>query len=355
MYEDQTKETILDRMLELIPSELDKRQGSIIYDMLSPASIELALAYINLGLVLDKGFANTAYGEFLDRRASELGVYRKESVKSKGFVTVKGVEGTVIAKGQRFSTDTAIPIYFVSLEDVVIGSGGTIKVAIEAEEAGASGNVAANTIILTVGNITGVTNVTNELATDGGADEESDSSLYARYNERIATPSASGNAAEYRKWAKEVNGVADAKVYPLWNGSGTVKVIVLDSNYSAPTPQLKKEVEAYIESQRPVGAEVTVAGAVEVPINITIKATLTSYGVSESVKASIQKGLTAYFSSLAFKDALVRYTQIQRVILDVSEIVDYSELLVNGGTSNIEITDGEVAVLGEVVVNVERR
>ena len=41
MYEDITYEVILKRMLDRIPSTMDKREGSIIYDALAPAAIEL--------------------------------------------------------------------------------------------------------------------------------------------------------------------------------------------------------------------------------------------------------------------------------------------------------------------------
>ena len=52
MYENQTEDVIKQRMLDVVPSDLDKREGSFIYDGISPAAIELALAYIEL----DRGF-----------------------------------------------------------------------------------------------------------------------------------------------------------------------------------------------------------------------------------------------------------------------------------------------------------
>lgn len=46
MYEAQTEAAIKQRMLDAVPSDLNKREGSFIYDALGPAAIELALAYI---------------------------------------------------------------------------------------------------------------------------------------------------------------------------------------------------------------------------------------------------------------------------------------------------------------------
>ncbi|MCL6560735.1 MAG: baseplate J protein, partial [Firmicutes bacterium] len=76
MYEDQTVAAIKQRMIDAVPSDLDKREGSFIYDGLSPAAIELALAYIEMDRVIKLGFAQTTYGQYLDYRAAEHGVTR---------------------------------------------------------------------------------------------------------------------------------------------------------------------------------------------------------------------------------------------------------------------------------------
>ena len=41
-------DTILQRMLDTVPTQIDKREGSIIYDALGPAAAELAQMYILL-------------------------------------------------------------------------------------------------------------------------------------------------------------------------------------------------------------------------------------------------------------------------------------------------------------------
>ena len=43
MYENVTYEDILQRMLDRVPDSMDKREGSIIYDALAPAAVELQL------------------------------------------------------------------------------------------------------------------------------------------------------------------------------------------------------------------------------------------------------------------------------------------------------------------------
>ena len=69
MYEDIIYEDILERMLDHVPDDMDKREGSVIYDALAPAAIELQLMYLELDVILKETFADTASREFLLRRA----------------------------------------------------------------------------------------------------------------------------------------------------------------------------------------------------------------------------------------------------------------------------------------------
>ena len=48
MYEDQTFDVILQRMLSRVPETMDKRESSPIYAALAPAAVELTSMYIAL-------------------------------------------------------------------------------------------------------------------------------------------------------------------------------------------------------------------------------------------------------------------------------------------------------------------
>ena len=74
-YADQmTYEYILGQMLNRVPNIVDKREGSIIYDALAPASAELAKAYIELDVIMDETFVDTASLQYLMLRCKERGV-----------------------------------------------------------------------------------------------------------------------------------------------------------------------------------------------------------------------------------------------------------------------------------------
>lgn len=335
-------------MLAASPNDLDKRQGSPTFDLLSPAAIELTQAYSELDNVLNFGFTDTTYGPYLDERANEYGLTRKPATVATGSLTFSGPSGTVIPIGTRASTGGATPVYFLTTAAGTIGGGGSVTVAAEAQVAGAAGNVSIGAINTVTGNLVGIVTVTNAANFEGGSDTETDDALRARILERASRPAASGNANHYRQWALEVPGISDAKVYPVWDGPGTVKVVLLDDDKTAPDPTTVTEAADYIESQRPIGATVTVVGATEVAINVSATVTLAPGADINEVEAQITAGVTEYLASLAFVDPLVRYTRIAAVILDIPPVVDYEDLLVNGATSNIVIADGEVAVTGTV-------
>ena len=48
MYENLTYERIMSRVLANVPSNVDKRQGSVIYDAVAPVCSEIAQIYVAL-------------------------------------------------------------------------------------------------------------------------------------------------------------------------------------------------------------------------------------------------------------------------------------------------------------------
>ena len=56
MYEDQTFDVILQRMLSRVPETMDKRESSPIYAALAPAAVELTSMYIAFDCMLAETF-----------------------------------------------------------------------------------------------------------------------------------------------------------------------------------------------------------------------------------------------------------------------------------------------------------
>lgn len=349
MFEHQTKEAILQRMRDVSPKEIDTRQGSITFDLLSPAAIELAHAYIELDHVLKFGFAGPEQpSEYLDLRAGELGLTRRPSVKAEGRLVFSGDDDTVIPEGTAVSTDEEEAVTFLTTEPGIIKQKkATVKAV--AAAGGKRGNVDKGRIQLVLGNLSGIVSVTNPEEFVNGAETESDESLLVRYYDRVRRPATSGNAWHYRQWALEVRGVGDVKVFPVWNGGGTVKLSLLSEDKIAPVPSIVEAVRQAVEERRPVGASVTVTPAQELKINVTANVTLASGAVLANVKALFSEKLKAFLADLAFQSPVVPYNRIFGLLLDIEAVTDFKNLTLNGvANQNLNIGEEQVAVAGTV-------
>lgn len=248
---DQLEADIRQRMLDSLPSDLDKAEGSYIWDSLAPTAIELALAAIWAQEILKRGFASTTFGAYLDLRCAEHGLTRLAAVKATGQVKFTGTAGTVVPIGTAVATPADATTGTASVEFLTTAAA-TLDVAgigyanIEAVTAGLSGNVAAGAINILVTPISGVTGITNLAATSGGLDTENDAALLTRYLQRVQSPSAGGNKADYVNWTMEVAGVGGVSVIPVRDGAGTVSIAIIDINEVPPSQTLIDSVQNYI-------------------------------------------------------------------------------------------------------------
>ncbi|NWL89558.1 Baseplate J family protein [Paenibacillus sp. 79R4] len=363
--QEQTEDEIMQRMLDRVPADIDKSEGSFIWDAQAPVAFLLSEAAIWGQQVLERGFASTAFGEYLDLRVEEHGLTRRTAVAAVGTVQFIGTPGKIVPSGTGVATPAdevsgESSIEYVTTAEVTLNDEGEGTAPIRASTPGKYGNVPAGVIDVMLTPISGISAVTNPAATSGGADIESDESLLERFYSRVRNQGTSGNKAQYIQWANEVPGVGGVQVSSLWKGPGTVGIYLLDMDKRAASPEIVQNAQEYIdptmdgqgEGQAPAGPVVTIMAAEEVPINIAVQLTLAAGATLNDVKAQIESGITAYLKQLAFADPLVRYTRIAAVLLDIPPIIDYTDLKVNGAVdTNIQIVAGKVAVLGAVKVH----
>ena len=362
--EQTTEEAIRSRMLERISDEWDKIEGGYIYDSIAPVAIEMVFLGMMIRKALNLSFAQTTNGEYLDKRAEEHGIFRKEAVKATGEIKITGTVGAIINAGLQVATeaDTALNISsveFVTTETVTIPDDGYITVPIEAVEAGSNGNVMANKIIVLLKSNSNITDVINPEPTTGGADIESDADLLTRYLEYVRTPGTSGNVQNYRQWALSIPGVSAVHVIPLWNGNGTVKVVILGPDGTPANKELVQQVQDYIAGddnygnrQAPIGATVTVIAAEAVTISVTADIAIDeSLATKDVIINNFKDSLNAYLKDNAFISATIRLSKIGGILINQNGVIDYANLKINGGTNNIETTEEQVVIIGEVNLN----
>ncbi|SCY92939.1 baseplate J/gp47 family protein [Alkaliphilus peptidifermentans] len=354
MFKDKTSNKIHEEMMKDISNEYDKTEGSFIFDATKPPAIKLEEAYKDLDSIINKFNLENLAGDELEKRIHQTtGISRKPATKSIGQVELKG-NGTV-SEGDLFETESGIQ--FQATETKVITAAGLVK--LQCTKAGSIGNVPANQIKLIPITIGGITDANNPEPTTGGFEAETDKALLQRYYERIKTPATSGNKAQYKNWAKEVQGVGDAKVFPLWNGDNTVKIVIIDSLKEPAGQEIVDRVQEYVdpglsgigEGTAPIGAFCTVVSAAAKPINVVFAANIDSGYTNEEILNNVKTSISKYLKDITFTESYVSYAIIGSLVLQAHGIQDYSNLTINGGTSNITIEEDEVAVLGEVVIN----
>lgn len=338
MYEAREQEEILAELQEASTTPASKIEGTFENDMLASNSIEFAKLEVELEQAYKAAFAETSWGDYLTMIAAEFGVDRKLAVPAIGAVTLTGTGD--VALGSRFST--AAGTIFETTEAASIQKVG--KVAVQAVNAGTAGNVAAGTIVNIPISIPGITAVTNEEPTHDGYDEESDEELLKRYYIIVRRPATSGNCNHYYNWTMSVEGVGDCRVIPLWNGNGTVKVIIIDSNHGIASSDLIKKVQAHIEENHPIGATVTIESPS--PLQIDITADIKGTFDAEAFKTS----LSDYFVSHALNLTYVSSSQIIDRIMNQSTVEDCDNVLVNGA-KRVTITSEQLPAVGSVIVH----
>ncbi len=362
MFEAESRDVILERLKkyydEAKQTDVSTVEGTFSFDTLAANAKEFEKAYAEMDLIIDAAFPQTSWGKYLDYLAEELaGLDRRAATSAVAVLTVAGNSGAIVPKGSIFATESGVS--FLADEDTTIPSSGTATVKATAQTAGAGGNVAAGTINKISVSIYGVSSVTNEAAAYDGYEEETDSALLERLLFAVRQPATSGNVYHYITWATSVSGVGAVKVMPLWNGNGTVKVVVVDTNKDLPSDDLLQEVRDVIAENAPIGATVTVVAPNVQSINISLKVT-EGTGNADGIKTAVTEYLKkevfgTNYKNLANlnKDVTVSYAQIGRIILDESVrtgVTDYSSLTVNDGTENLTVPADNLPVVGTVTL-----
>lgn len=360
-----TEDQIRQRMQDNISDDYDKTEGGFIRDIgVDPLAVELAYMAFVAQETRRRGFASTVAstvsGEVtgeLTMRASEHGVDRKAAEAATGIVTVSGTSGTQIWKGFRFGTlasGSTAPVVFTADGVYDVGAGGTVDVPVTAQVAGRSENVAAGKVVMMIDRQDGLTGVTNAAAMSGGADIEDDVALLPRYLAKVRSPSTGGNKADYENWAMEVSGVGGVSVIPLRDGDGTVSIAIIGTDKKPADAATVTAAQNHIDDQAPIGAQPTVEAATQVIIDISATITIAIGYDAATVKANATTAVDNYIQGQAFNktDNDIRYAKVGDAILNTDGVIDldYSTLLINGGTTNITIGAQEVAVTGTVTL-----
>lgn len=354
MYENITFEIIMERMLSRVPSTMDKREGSVIWDALAPAAIELQNMYIEMDTVLNETFADTASLYYLKKRAAERGISQILATNAilQGEFTPTTLE---LAVGSRFSCDNLNHVITEKVTD------GVYK--LKCETAGTEGNVHLGTLI-PIDYIAGLETAELTEVLIPAIDDETVEHLRERYFNSMTSQAFGGNVADYKEKVTTLPDIAvgGVKVTPVWNGGGTVKLTIIDGSFGVPSEELVAAVQNKIDPVghqgegigiAPIGHVVTVVGVRSSVVNITTNITYQTGWNWESAKTYILNAIDQYLHELCqtwdeSEGLIVRISQLESKVLSCEGVLDISGTTLNGSASNVSLGVDEIPIRGTV-------
>ncbi|WP_413627678.1 baseplate J/gp47 family protein [Fructilactobacillus vespulae] len=364
-------EYFMQKALERVPDNIDKREGSVIYDALAPACYNMAEVTLNFYNMNLNSYVQTAVGEFLDYRAIERGMKRKAATNAKvaaSFIDSNGKPIDIDLK-TRFSSVGNSPIYYQVIEKVLPG-----KYILESEEVGQVANKYTGQI-LPISNINGFGFGEVTKVEVPARDIESDDELRTRILESNVFSEYGGNVSDYIKIIKSMKDVGAVQVYPTWNGGGTVKLVIVDNNFNIPSIKLVKDTQEVIDPTdnqgngygiAPIGHKVTVDGPTARTLDFSLSIDLDDGLSSSDLNPQITKAINDFIDSLKRTkwnelrnersyQMIIYRSQLISALLKIEGILNVSKIKINNQEKDIKLTFDnklqELPVVGSVVVN----
>ena len=347
-YEQMTYPFILQRMMNRVKNDypnLDTREGSVIFNALASAAVELAIKYIEMDNARSESFVATASRQYILQGCVDMGMDVSVFKASAG--THKAHFDVEVSIGSRWNCE----LYNYKVTEYLGLEENYHAYKLICETEGTSPNNQKGNLIAITDLPNGLTYAKLVECVIEGEDETSNEDIVVAYYEFINSTVTDGNASQYKRWCDEYDGVGNSKVIPLWNGANTVKVSILSASNRAASEELIEEFQKYLDPNvegmgngvAPIGAFVTVSTATELPINVSANVTMKS-GYTDTTP--INTALTEYFATISYEKSIVAYMNLGAVILAVEGVDSISDLKVNGGTSDITLSNEQIPVLG---------
>lgn len=362
----------LNLMLDNVPNDIDKREGSIIYDALAPAAMVSAQQSLSLANIIRETYIKTAQGEFLDYRAVEHGTSRYTATNTEVKAKFNDDNGNPVnvEVGDRFASIAESPIFYTVIK---ANDDGTAEM--QAEEAGTSANSYLGQVLPVTPNDNLAWAEIVEI-TIPARDEENDDHLRARLLNSNSWVAYGGNVADYLDMTSKISDVGATQVYPTWDGPGTVKLVILNNDLMPASQTLVKKVKEEIDPEEsttqgyglaPIDHQVTVVAPETFEVNITMNVTIAENANIDTIRTNIKASLEELFKSLrkdwstidsvtgrGYKLTVYRSKILSRV-MTLEGVANATMPQLNDKDEDLQLvfdnTTSQLPVLGEVTVN----
>lgn len=371
-FKDPDFENILARMLARIPSSLDKRQGSVIYDALAPAAVEFTEAYIEREANRALSYASMSVGDWLDLRVFEHGVSRMSATKAVRYGWFwadddKSIPFPSVTIGGRYSVPNDATNYIATRR---VRDG---LYELTCEEAGEVGNQAlTGTELIPVEYISGLAYVELGDIIVPGENEETDKALFERFVKYITRPPFGGNRADYEEYFRQIDGVGYVRLYRADPEKGHVTAFVLGADEMPVSQELLEHTQTTVDpvvnsgegiGMAPMAHMVHIHNTEPLTVNIAAKLSLIRGWTIGMVQAGVEEAISGYLLELRehwadyasldspdYVDCVVRVAQLESALLTVEGVADVFDTEINGTQQNLTLDRQAVPVPGTVIL-----
>lgn len=328
-------------MLSAVPDDIDKREGSIIYDALAPTAMALSEQYYMLSKLADMFFADTASGGWLDRVAGNFGITREAATNAVRKLSCFDAQGEPVdvAVGTRFSINGTVFTVVEKSEDK--------SFKVRCEQVGTVGNAYSGTI-LPIDSVSGLAQAVLEAeAVRPARDTETDEQLRQRIYDSVRSSPFGGNRADYLEKALSIEGVGQCAVFTASQGMGAgyVGLVIADEEGSPASEELITEVEQLFcgdttgNGLAPIGHNVLINSCEWLDVGISAVLKLKEGSSLDVVIPSAQQAVADYIGGISFESATVFTARVMAALLTCHEaVLDVTELTINGESSNLSLS-----------------
>lgn len=344
-------EDILKRCMSRISDSMDKREGSVIYDALMPACMELEALYFELEELYKNAFADTADFNFLKKLGKERGieVYRATNAIIRGEFSGK------VKKGDVFTINKLRFIVSGDCEE----KGSLFEADLRAEKPGTEYNLQSGKLNSLYGYYE-VARIKELLKP--ARDDETVEEFRERYFKEVRRKNFGGNIEDYERWTLALDGVGAVKVFPIWQGGGTVKVVISGSDGLSPSSKLIDDVQTALDPVKnhgegvgiaPIGHTVTVRGVNHKSVDIKLKMVFQSgYGKDNTLEV-VKKVVEEYVKEV--RDGWGKRPLVLRSSNLISRFLEYDKYFVdceyvsfNDENIRLAFDEEDVPVVGKI-------
>ncbi len=404
LFEDRTYENLLESALARLPSTLDKREGSMVFNGVAPSMAELAQLYIAADFVFQATYLLTAPRDYLVLRASDRGMapYPASAAVFRAEFNIE------VPVGSRFSCEELNFYVSERMADEDTDTGKSHRLVCETPGTVANDFTGA---LIPIEYIEGLTTASIAELLIPGDDEEETEAFRKRVLDSFQSQAFGGNQADYTEKVRAIAGVGGVKIHPVWNSDtppssfipgeavqawftdgmegitdttvkewitaiynaalnkkltvgGTVKLVIMTSENEAPTTTFLEEIQTAVDPVQnageglgfaPIGHIVSVVGVTEETVNIDLNLTFATGWNWAAAKSYIEAVIDNYLTSLAetwesIDHLTVRISQIEsRILSECSAMItDISGTKINGAEANLVLGSDSIPVRGAV-------